>query len=214
MKPVQNIIMGIVICLIGLIFVIPGYFKSVRPVRNNIQNSAVTYGVITSGTARSGYITGDSSMAEYIAGPDVYRETVSLKGRITRLKEGERVKLYYNMKNPQEVYLAQVNVLYRDALLLALFVVPFYCFGFALMALGILKRDSFYDLSGDLKNGIPPSVKTASKIIPGLCVLLWILKYFGDIPVCFYMKPYMFITLAAAIVLNVTAFVVLVKRGR
>lgn len=206
--------MGIIICLIGLIFVIPGYFKTVRPVRNNIQNSAVTYGVLRSGPVRSGYVTGDSSMAEYTVAPDVYREPVSLKGRITRLKEGERVKLYYNMKDPSEVYLAQVNVLYRDALLLALFVVPFYCFGFALIALGILKRDSFYDMSGDLKKGVPPSVKTASKIIPGMCVLLWMLKYFGDIPVCFYMKPYLFITLAAGIVLNVTAFVVLVKRGR
>lgn len=211
MKHRASIIMGIFICIVGLIFIIPGYYKTVKPVNDAVKKSGTAYGVVSQATGKSGYITDDSQVVEYSVQGDAYRTWVSGKGRITRLKHGERLEVYYDRENPAEAMPGGFMMLYSSALALALFVIPLYLFGFSLIALGILKRDSFFDISGLLAKGIPSSVKTSTKIVSGTCAVLWLLKITTDIPAMFNTLPYMLITLAAAIVLNVTLLVVLLK---
>lgn len=209
----EKYIPGIILCVLGFLFTTFGYYKSIKPINIRIMNSAVTSGVITSDQTRSGYVTGDYPVAEYTISPgnEVYKEPVRQAGRVMRFKQGERVKLYYDIKNPSEVMLGEINVLYNDAAILLLFALPFFLFGFSLLALGILKRDSFFDISKQLKNGIPPSVKHSVKIISGTCVILMILKLYNDIPVCIHTIPYFFITFAFMFVLNITSFLVLLN---
>ncbi|HPS58798.1 MAG TPA: DUF3592 domain-containing protein [Spirochaetota bacterium] len=209
----EKIIPGIVVCIIGLFFLIFGYFKFVKPVYLKVQNSAVTSAKITPDEVKSGYATGNSLMVEYTVSSngEVYKESVSQRGRIMRLKENERVTVYYDSNRPDEVMLADTTVLYRDAMPLALFAFPILLFGISLLALGILNRDSFFDISHLLKNGLPASVKTSSKIISGLCVMLLIMKLYYDIPFCINTTPYLFISILIFVILNIASFLVLLK---
>ena len=211
MKHRASIIMGIIICVVGLIFIIPGYYKTVKPVNDAVKKSGTAYGVVSPDTVKSGYITDDSQMVEYSVQGEAFSTWVSRKGRIIRFKHGERLKVYYDPERPSEAMPAGFMMLYNRALALALFVIPLYLFGFSLIALGILKRDSFFDISGLLAKGIPSSVKKSTKIVSGTCAALWLLKITTDIPAMFNTLPYMLITLAAAIVINVTLLVVLLK---
>jgi len=210
---VTKLIPGIILCLLGFMFASVGYHKSVKPVNIRIMNSAVASAVITSDQTQSGYITGDNIMAEYTVSPgsEVYKEPFGQSGRIMRFRQGERANIYYDTGRPSEIMLAETGVLYNDAIMLGLFTIPFFLFGFSLITLEILKRDSFYDISGQLKNGIPSGVKKSVKIISGLGAGLMLVKIFSDIPICIHTKPYIFITFAIMFVLNITSFLVLLR---
>jgi len=214
MALIKRMSIGIIISMIGLAFAAVAYYKEIKPVNLKIQGSVLTSGIITSDETTEGYITGENPVVEYTVYPDneIFKENVSQSGRITRFKSGEHVSVYYSIKDPSDVMLADPGVMYYNALGIGLFGgVILFIFGIPLMILGILNRDSFFDISGQLKNGISPAAGKSVKINAVIIVLLWIMKIFFDIPACIHQSPYLIISFIIMFIVNIGSFLIVLR---
>lgn len=195
--------------VVGIAFSAITYFKTVRPVNIWLKNATPAQGIIITGKTSSGYVTDGSATVRYRVNSEYCESSASQKGRITRLREGEQVNVYYAKKDPRDLKLAETHVLYNETVIMCLFTFPILLFGFMVIALAVMKRESFFDISAMLKDGIPPKTLLSLKILPGILALLWILKITADIPVRYHTWPYNFLVLAVMFVLNIASFLIL-----